>query len=146
MKLFYQLSSKQQDAAIEHCADLVANNAIEHGLKIEATDDTDGKALKDRIDAILKSLKMNVELKTREDKLQFLMDDEVFSDTIFELASEMANNAFYHDNDELVVFTDALDSRVASNDDEDEAADDEADEDIKTVEDLVRPHLKKLLN
>jgi len=70
----------------------------------------------------------------------------VFSDTIFELASEMAHNAFYHDNDELVVFTDALDSRVASNDDEDEAADDEADEDIKTVEDLVRPHLKKLLN
>lgn len=155
MKLFYQLSLKQQDAAIEHCADLVANNAIENGLRIEATNDEEGKALKKKIDSILKALRNNSELKSREEKLQFLMEDETFSDTIFELASEMAHNAFYHDNDELVVFTDALDARSSEHGDaeynssESDDDDSEDDDDIDSIDDLMsssRKIPKRLLN
>lgn len=141
MKLFYQLSQAQQDAAIEHCADLVANNAIEHGLRIEATDEEDGKALKERIDSLLADLKERTNLRTREEKLQFLMEDDVFADTIMELASEMAHNAFYHESDELVVFTDSLDERAAA------AREDDEDDDIDTIEDLImKGDTKKYLN
>lgn len=115
MKLFHQLTSEQQDAAIEHCADLVANNAIENGLRLEALNGEEGAELKEQIDSLMEELNERTDLQTREEKLQFLMEDEIFADTIMELALEMAHQAFYHDNDELVVFTDLLDNRVEQN-------------------------------
>lgn len=120
MKLFYQLTPEEQDAAIEHCAELVATNAIENGLRIES-DDEEGVDISETINSTLQELKNRTDLKTREEKIEFLMDDEKFSDVLFELSSEMAKNAFYHDQDELVIFSEVLAERAAQKDEHDEA-------------------------
>lgn len=108
MKLFYQLSSEEQDRAIEHCADLVTSNAIDNGLQIEAQDNEDGRALKNRLDELFVSLHKATDLHSDEEKLKFLMSNETFSETVFELASEMAYNAYYHESNELAIFVDSL--------------------------------------
>lgn len=141
MKLFHQLTSAQQDAAIEHCADLVANNAIENGLRFEALNGEEGAELKNAIDSLMEELKQRTELQTREEKLQFLMEDETFADTIMELALEMAHQAFYHDVDEFVVFTDVLDERVELNE---SSSEEELYEDEEAV--VMKSNDKKLLN
>lgn len=143
MKLFYQLSRDGQDAAIEHCADLIANNALDNGLQIEVTDDEDGQELKKRIDTMLEEMSERKDLTTRAQKIKFLMEDQSFADTIFELASEMAHNAFYHSDDELVITLDALNERIEDN----EQVDDEPEEKNapRTVEELVN-HSKRQIN
>lgn len=107
MKLFYQLSEAEQENAINHCADLVVSNAIDNGLQIEVHDDSDSKELKRRLDNLFIKLKEK-DFKTKDEKAEFLMSEDYFADTIFELAREMAHNAFYHDQDELVIFADTL--------------------------------------
>jgi dTDP-4-dehydrorhamnose reductase len=136
MKLFYQLSRDEQEAAIEHCADLVANNALEKGLRIEVSDDEAGQELKQRLDSMLEELTERKDLKSREQKIEFLMNDQAFADTIFELASEMAHSSFYHTDDELTITMAALAERIQDNEEIDEEA--EAEPEPKTVDELVK--------
>ena len=156
MKLFYQLSSEEQDRAIEHCADLITSNAIDNGLHIETPDDADGVALKERLDELFKSLHNAKDLHSTEEKLKFLMSNDTFSETVFELASEMACNAYYHESNELTIFIDSLhesseeDSNIkVSYNDEDEGEDDndyeESDyDDGESAEEIEKK--RKLLN
>ena len=103
MKLFYQLTADEKRSAIEICADLVATDAVEQGLQIEVTDDEAGEALKRQLQDMLDSVEKQTDLVTKEQKIEFLMQDEIFADTIFELAEDMAKNGFYHDDRELVI-------------------------------------------
>lgn len=142
MKLFYQLSHDEQDAAIEHCADLVANNALEKGLHIEVTDDEAGQELKERLDSMLEELNDRKDLKTRDQKIEFLMNDEAFADTIYELASEMAHASYYHESDELVVNIASLVERIQDNE---EVSEENEPKEPKTVDELIKtqPMYKK---
>jgi len=110
MKLFFQLNSKEQDIAVEYCADFVLKNTIENGLNIEINEDPENFELKNKIDDLLARLKKDKTLTTFQEKIDFLMAEEFFVETIYDLSTELANNAYYHENDELVIYTDSLES------------------------------------
>ncbi len=137
MKLFYQLTSKQQDSAIEHCANLVANSTVENGLRLEDDGEEDSAMLRQHINSLMDKMKEQ-EFDTLEEKLEFLMNDTVFSDTIMELACDMAKNAFYHDNDELVVFLDTLDETSSEDDHCEDCEHEEEDPEPLTAADLMK--------
>lgn len=144
MKLFYQLASAEQDQAISHCAELVVANAVENGLEIEAQQDEESRQLKTHLDDLFEQLK-EAALESKNDRIEFLMQDEVFSDTVLELASEMAYNAFYHESNELVIFTDSLSKAEADGNVSSDSFDDDDDDDDDFVE-YKTPPQKKLLN
>jgi hypothetical protein len=107
MKLFHQLSLVEQEAALNHCINLVIQNTIENGLHLETTDDADGQELKEHLHGLMDELAKG-SFPSSSEQIAFLMSDSIFSDTVSELAIEMSRNAFYHDSTELVIFTDHL--------------------------------------
>lgn len=142
MKLFYQLSSTEQDEAINHCADLVISNAVENGLQLEVEDET-GLELKKSIDDLFVQLKKK-DFKSKDQKIKFLMNEEAFSDTVLDLASEMAYNAFYHESNELVIFTEALSGDDSEFPDDDDSDEDDSDiDEPQSAEDLTKYLAKK---
>jgi len=124
MKLFFQLNSKEQDIAVEYCADFVLKNTIENGLNIEINEDPENFELKNKIDDLLARLKKDKTLTTFQEKIDFLMAEEFFVETIYDLSTELANNAYYHENDELVIYTDSLESSDQSPESNEEDQDD----------------------
>lgn len=109
MKLFYQLTQEEQDNSINHCADLIVDNSVDKGLQIEPTDDEDGRALKRELDSAFSQLQEQ-DFKTKEEKASFLMGNQSFSNTVFDLAAEMAQNAYYHEENELVIYLEQISS------------------------------------
>ena len=104
MKLFYQLTQTDQDNALHHCADIVLDDLIEEGVKLEPITEDDSN-LKERLEAAVQHIKT---LPTREEKENYFMNDSFLSKSIYEIALEMAKSAFYHSGDELVIYPDAL--------------------------------------
>jgi hypothetical protein len=104
MRLFYQLTEQDQNNALHYCADIVVEDLIEDGVKLEpiTKEDID---LKEKLDAAVQHIGM---LSTREEKAEYLMSDAAVSKAIYEIALEMAKSAFYHDDEELVIYPNAL--------------------------------------
>ena len=104
MRLFYQLESSEQDDIIDHCVTIVLEDIIDNGLTLEAENEAD-MDLKDKMD----DAKMHIAtMVTTNEKMDYLMCDADIADTVFEIATEMAKNAFYHEPGEMVFFPDAL--------------------------------------
>lgn len=104
MRLFYQLNEQDQNNALHYCADIVVEDLIEDGVKIDPITKED-EDLKEKLDAAVEHAKL---LESREEKINYLMSDAVVSKAIYEIALEMAKSAFYHDDEELIIFPNAL--------------------------------------
>lgn len=104
MRLFYQLTEQDQNSALHYCADIVVEDLIEDGVKLEPITKED-MDLKEKLDAAVAQMQM---LSTREEKAGYLMSDAVVSKAIYEIALEMAKSAFYHDDEELVIYPNSL--------------------------------------
>lgn len=104
MKLFYQLTEKEQNEVLHHCANMVIQDMIEEGIKLEPITEEEF-ILKDRLDDAIKYIK---NLATKEEKTNYLMEDETISKAIYDIGLEMAKSAFYHDEEELVIYPASL--------------------------------------
>ena len=104
MKLFYQLSEKEQNDVLHHCANLVLQDMLEGGLRLDPITEEE-QLLKNRIEDAINHIK---DLPTKEEKTNYLLGDSTVSKAIYEMALEMAKSAFYHEEDEMVIFPSAL--------------------------------------
>jgi hypothetical protein len=104
MRLYYQLEPDEQDNVIDHCVTIVLDDIITNGLSLEPSNE-DEIDLKDKFDAAKEHI---ATMKDPSDKIDYLMSDQDIADAVFDIALDMARNAFYHEQDEMVFFPDAL--------------------------------------
>jgi hypothetical protein len=104
MRLFNQLSEKEQSNVIEYCADIVIDDILENGVVVDVVSDKE-IALKEKLDH---ALQFADTLESKEQKVSYLLEDIDISTAIFDMAIDMAKTAFYHDSEELVIFPDQL--------------------------------------
>lgn len=104
MKLFYQLSEKTQNEVLHHCANIVMQDMIDDGIKLEPLNDEEA-SLKEKLEDAIKHIKT---ISSKEEKTNYLLGDAVVSRAIYDIALEMAKGAFYHDDSELVIYPDSL--------------------------------------
>lgn len=104
MKLFFQLDEKTQNEVLHHCANIVMQDMIEDGVKIDPITDEE-IALKDKLEEAVLFIKT---LPTREEKMNYLLGDDEISRAVYDIGLEMAKSAFYHDTSELVIYPDSL--------------------------------------
>lgn len=104
MKLFYQLDEKSQNEVLHHCANIVMQDMIEDGVKLDPLSDEEFE-LKDKLESAIKHIK---QFQTKEEKTNYLLGDAVISRAIYDIALEMAKSGFYHDEEELVIFPSTL--------------------------------------
>jgi len=107
MRLFYQLSESDKNNALHYCADIVVEDLISDGVKLEPVTNED-IALKEKLDNAIEHIKL---LSTNDEKISYLMSDIEVSKTIYEIALEMAKSAFYHDDEEMIIYPNSLKSK-----------------------------------
>ena len=122
MRLFWQLEETEQHNAIHYCSHLVIDDILDGSMQIEAVNEDDGK-LKETLDDVYETFKT---LTTDEEKVDVVMENEVLSQAVYDIASQMAQTAFYHDGAaELIIFDDDInfddfEEDIDMNDDEEE--------------------------
>jgi hypothetical protein len=104
MKLFYQLSESEQNNALQHCADIVIQDMIEEGIKLDPITEEEER-LKEKLEEAVKYIES---IPAKEDKISHLLGDPVVSKAIYEIALEMAKSTFYMEPEELIIFTSEL--------------------------------------
>lgn len=104
MKLFWQLTEQDQNNVLHHCADLVISDMITDGVHLDPITEEEFQ-LKEKIEKAVEDIK---QFSTKEEKTNFLLSDAVVSKAIYDIALEMAKSAFYHDDDELVIYPSSI--------------------------------------
>jgi hypothetical protein len=108
MKLFYQLSEEQQNNALHHCVDVVIDDMIEEGVKLDPITEEEER-LKEKLEEAVDHMK---QYTSKEEKTNYLLGDAIVSKAIYEIALEMAKSSFYHEPEELIIFTSELSDKV----------------------------------
>jgi len=106
MKLFYQLSEKVQNEVLHHCANIVMQDMMDDGIKLDPISE-DEITLKEKLEDAIDHIK---QFDTKEEKTNYLLGDATVSRAIYDIALEMAKSGFYHDEEELVIFPSSLKS------------------------------------
>ena len=102
MRLFIQLTDDEKNGAMEHCVNAVIEDLFEDsGFIFEMLEEQEVE----RLNLILEEAK---QLEERQEQVEFIMGDEVSAKIIFKIAEEMAKATYYHEPDELILFTDTL--------------------------------------
>lgn len=104
MRLFYQLNESEQNDALHHCANIVMDDMINEGVKLEPITEEE-EELKNKLEEAVNYI---ANLPLKEDKTNYLLGDPVVSKAIYDIALEMAKSAFYHDESELIIFPSAI--------------------------------------
>lgn len=104
MRLFYQLTEQEQQDVVHHCASIVMDDMIQDGIQLEPVTQEDFQ-LRDRLEAAVNHLK---DLVSKEEKIDYLMSDAFVSKAIYDIGLEMAKGAFYHDDEEMVIYPSSL--------------------------------------
>ena len=108
MKLFYQLGEEMQNNALHHCVDIVIDDMIEEGVKLDPITDEE-VALKEKLENAVDHIQ---QFQTKEEKTNYLLGDAIVSKAIYEIALEMAKSTFFHEPEELIIFTSELSDKV----------------------------------
>lgn len=77
---------------------------IDDGVKLEPLNDEE-VSLKEKLENAIRHIKT---LSTREEKTNYLLGDAIVSRAIYDIALEMAKGAFFHDEEELVIYPSTL--------------------------------------
>jgi len=107
MRLFFQLNEEEQVNAINYCVNIVIGDLIEKNVNIPDEE----KELQAHINAVMLKIK---DMETVEEKTNFIMQDEIAYNFVFEVAMEMSKSAFYHDDEEFILFVSDLNSATKS--------------------------------
>lgn len=127
MKLFHQLSEEEKNQAIHYCINLVVEDMIEDGAKVspETEDEFDFHS------KLSNAIERAKDFKTIEEQVKYLLEDEEISAMLHDFAFGVAQTAFFHNLDELVIFPEQFseDAKVFK--------EDELDNDIEDVNQLT---------
>ncbi len=104
MKLFFQLEENQQESALNYCMNIVLEDILDSQFEFNANSNKDLE-IKNKIEQAIKNSK---KAKSKEDKIKLLLADSVVYETVRAVALEMAKNAYYHEDEELVIFPNAI--------------------------------------
>jgi hypothetical protein len=104
VKLFHQLSEEEKTAAIQACVELIIKDMIVGDFIFDATTE-DEKKIKEKLEDVFIAIE---EFDTPEEKEEYLIADEEVLAISMQIGLEMARTAFYHDDTDLVIFTDAM--------------------------------------
>jgi len=102
MRLFIQLSDEEKTGAIEHCINSVIEDLFEDSEFIFDMIE-DEEVLK--LNEVLENAK---NLDDPQQRVECLMNDQDTAKIIFKIAEEMAKATYYHEPDELILYTDTL--------------------------------------
>lgn len=100
MRLFYQLAETEQNDVVHHCCHMVIQDMIDDGIRLEPVSEEE-QDLKNKLEDAMVQIK---QFATDEEKADYLFSDPVVSKAIYDIALEMAKSAFYHEDEELVIF------------------------------------------
>lgn len=100
MKLFSSLSPLDQEKAVEFCLKIMIEDILTNGFSIKSQDEND-LAVEEHLNYLLEEC---AEMASVDEKVKFLMEDEIAKKTILDSAVELAKSAYFHNDDELVVF------------------------------------------
>jgi hypothetical protein len=103
MKLFNQLNEDEQHEALHHCADIVIEDLINDGIKLEPLTDED-EELKEKFEETLDRIKD----LPMQDKIDNLLGDPILSQAIYDIALELAKGTYYMETGELILYVDDL--------------------------------------
>lgn len=104
MRLFFQLSEPEQNEVLHHCADIVIQDMIVEGVHLDPITEEE-LDLKEKLEDAVKHIQ---DYPTKEEKINYLLGDSTVSKAIYDIALEMAKSAFYHEEEELVIFPSTL--------------------------------------
>lgn len=104
MKLFHQLSEEERTAAVQSCLELIIKDMINGDFIFDAITEDEIK-IKEKLSDAFTAIE---EFETAEEKGEYLLaDDEVLAISM-QIGLDMARTAYYHDDMDLVIFTDDM--------------------------------------
>src|ERR1019366_1862140 len=104
MKLFHQLSEDERIAAIQACLELIIKDMIDGKFIFDAITEDEIK-LKEKLDDAFDAIE---NFDTSEEKEEYLLCDEEVVVISTQIALDMARTAFFHADEDLVIFTDTM--------------------------------------
>lgn len=110
MRLFFQLSGEEQNAAVHYCVDLIMEDILtskkfELDYQDKCSDhQEEDKKLEEHINTVVEEAKK----LPPDQQFDYILQDQTAGEVIFDIAVGMAKQAYYHDQDELVIFPDSL--------------------------------------
>ena len=104
MKLFHQLETSDQHNAIHYCMHIVVEDMLSDGVELEAFSEEDQK-IKNTLEKVVAEAKV---ITDKQEQFEFLVEHKEAGQMIFDLSLDMARSAYYHADDELVIYNEAL--------------------------------------
>jgi hypothetical protein len=104
MRLFHTLTSNQKAAAIKHCIDTIIRDLIHGSIFIDPVDEA-SMALAEMINDAVFHISG---IPSIEDKVAYIMGQDLIREAIHELGSDLAYNTIYLDDDEAVIYVNSL--------------------------------------
>lgn len=108
MRLFHTLTSNQKAAAIKHCIDTIIRDLIHGSIFIDPVDEA-SMALAEMINDAVFHISG---IPSIEDKVAYIMGQDLIREAIHELGSDLAYNTIYLDDDETTVYINSLEEPV----------------------------------
>jgi hypothetical protein len=104
MKFFWQLNDEQQQESINYSVDTIVHDAIDDGMPLTPITDEE-REIKIKVDTLLEEART---LETCEERFDYLLSDETFFNTVYEIAIRMAERSFFIEGSENVINLDYL--------------------------------------
>ena len=102
MKLFHQLDEQDQQNSVHYCLHLVIDDLLDDGVQLETYTEEKEKAKK-ALDIVVEEAKK----LSKDEQFNHIMDSEA-SSLVFDIALDMARSAFYHSNEDMVIYYEEL--------------------------------------
>lgn len=103
MRLFHQLTEEDQHNAIHYCMQSLIQDMLEDGVELEPHSEEDGK-----MKAVLEKVVAEAKQLPENQQFDFLTNHKEAGSIVFDISVDMARSAYYHPDDDLVIFYESL--------------------------------------
>jgi hypothetical protein len=117
MRLYHQLTEEEQHQAMHFCVDQVLGDLIDGNIELDLSEEN--ATLNEKLQAALEHIKT---LTLPEEKGDYLMNEPMISELVFDIVDDMTRQAYYHEPGEMVIYTSDL-----TDGEEEEAEEDDMD-------------------
>jgi hypothetical protein len=104
MKLFFSLTEYQKSSAIKYFTEQILRDVVGGSIRLEPTNDADFVLF----DTLAEAMSFVETITSEQEKIEYLLSQELICDTIKELATSMSSNSVYMDDDETVIYISSL--------------------------------------
>lgn len=137
MKVFSNLSDTHKERAIHHAEHMIINTLLEDGVFGDPKTDEEKEDFKKLTEAVKKAQSL-----PEEEQIEFLFENDITGEFIFEKAHHLASTAIYTEKDETVFSLAEIDAHYEDMDDEEEIVEN-IDADEKEMHDIISSNVKR---